>query len=345
VASDRAFVDHAGQAQIESKRGRWAWVLRVAAAVAIISVLVGSIGIHDVLRDIKACPPGIAFSAFMLTLVAHGFAAYQLRQLAKSQQYDLPRSDAMLLQLSSVYYGLFIPGGSGTAWAVRLIRLTRGSGRFMSAVKLVAGDRALATATNAAIGVAASLFITGHAAAWIGSLLLAVTVAATLLLLTVFVSIDDSHLAWLRRFPVLSRAVSKSGGRSTTLRRPDATTIGLVTCASLASHVAGLLAWLLLAQAMGVGLEPVEIAWVRSAAMVAMMLPATVGGLGVREGTVVSLMGVVGTAASDALALSLVVFATTTLAVGVVGGVLEAHYLSRNTRPTRRAHAAPTLTP
>jgi hypothetical protein len=103
VASDRTFVDHAGQAQIASSRGRWVWALRAAAAVAIISVLVGSIGIHDVLLDIKACPPRIAFSAFILTLVAHGFAPYQLRVLAQSQQYGLPRSDAMLLQLSSVY--------------------------------------------------------------------------------------------------------------------------------------------------------------------------------------------------------------------------------------------------
>ena len=39
-------------------------------------MLVGSIGIHDLLRDIKACPPGITFSAFIATLVAYGFAAY-----------------------------------------------------------------------------------------------------------------------------------------------------------------------------------------------------------------------------------------------------------------------------
>lgn len=130
MASGESFVDHAAQAQIATRRGRWTWILRAAVAVAIISVVVGSIGIHDVLRDIKACPPGIAFSAFILTLVAHGFAAYQLRVLAKSQQYDLPRSDAMLLKLSSVYYGLFIPGGSGTAWAVRLIRLTPGFGKI-----------------------------------------------------------------------------------------------------------------------------------------------------------------------------------------------------------------------
>jgi hypothetical protein len=83
------------------------------------------------------------------------------------------------------------------------------------------------------------------------------------------------------------------------------------------------------ARALGLELGLLEIAWVRSAALVVGLLPVTVGGLGLREGTVVALLAVFGVSSADALSLSLLAFTVTVLGVGVVGGLSEAAHLIR----------------
>jgi len=306
--------------------------LRVAAAVAIVVALVRAIGPQDVLVRIGTCPPGTALAAFAATMVSQWLAAHRLRLLARSQGFKLSGSEAVLIGLSAVFYGLFVPGGSATGWAVRLLRLSRGTGRITPGLQLLAGDRALSTASGAAIGVAAGLFIGESAPGWIAVLLLAVTAGAILLSLALFAPSRAPPMAWARRVPLLERVTAKVAARGSLLRRPDSATVLVATGLSFAAHAGGVLAWVLLAQAMGLDLDAVSIAWVRSAAMVATLLPATIGGLGLRDGAVVYLMGTLGIAAAVALSLSLLVFAATIFAVGIVGGVLEALDLVRRRR-------------
>ena len=66
--------------------------------------------------------------------------------------------------------------------------------------------------------------------------------------------------------------------------------------------------------------------------MLVAILPISVAGLGVREGAMVILLAPCGVAAADALTYALLAFATTILAVGLLGGLLEAIRLLRGQR-------------
>ena len=314
-----------------SKRSLAYW-LRIAVAVALLLSLSQVIGFSDVLARIRDCPPGQTVLAFVLTLGMHGLAACRLRLLAKSQGFPLPAAEALLVHLSSAFYSLFVPGGTASGWAMRLVRLTRGTGRVAPALQLLAGDRALATASGLAIGIVAGVLLAAKAPAWIVMVLLLLTTASTFVCLALFSGTASGFpLSWMRGIPLLGRAIGKLEARGTLLSRPDTATLLKATGLSFAAHALGVMAWLVLAQALQVPLDPMAVAWIRSAAIAATLMPATIGGLGVRESAVVYLASFAGVLAADALAWSLLVFAATVLSVGVLGGLLEAYSFSRQT--------------
>jgi uncharacterized membrane protein YbhN (UPF0104 family) len=67
----------------------------------------------------------------------------------------------------------------------------------------------------------------------------------------------------------------------------------------------------------------VSLAWIRSGMMLAAMLPVSFAGLGLREGASVFLLEMFGVSPQLAVAFSLLAFASTVLAVGLVGGLAE----------------------
>jgi uncharacterized membrane protein YbhN (UPF0104 family) len=58
--------------------------------------------------------------------------------------------------------------------------------------------------------------------------------------------------------------------------------------------------------------------------MIVGVIPATVGGLGLREGATAYLLMTLGVTSADALSLALLAFAVTVLGVGLLGGLAEA---------------------
>ena len=84
---------------------------------------------------------------------------------------------------------------------------------------------------------------------------------------------------------------------------------------------------------LGIALGPADWAWVVAVASVAVLLPLSVGGLGLREGALIGCLGFLGVTAERALALSLGIF-TLALAGAAMGGLLELVEIARR-RPPR----------
>ena len=94
-------------------------------------------------------------------------------------------------------------------------------------------------------------------------------------------------------------------------------------------HLIGIVAFAMVAAALGLELSYLTIGWTRSAAILVAILPVSLAGLGLREGAFVLLLAPYGIAPADALAYSLLAFTTTVLAIGLIGGVVEAFRLLR----------------
>jgi hypothetical protein len=83
---------------------------------------------------------------------------------------------------------------------------------------------------------------------------------------------------------------------------------------------------MILAHSLGINISVFDWFWMFSLVSVAVFVPITIGGLGVREGIFVGLLGFFAVPPAEAVVLSLSVFALQILA-GTVGGIFEAWHL------------------
>ncbi len=92
---------------------------------------------------------------------------------------------------------------------------------------------------------------------------------------------------------------------------------------SIVAHLAGVISFWLIAQSLGMALPLLTIGWIRSGMILATMLPITIAGIGVREVAALALLQLYGVETDDAIAFSFLVFATTVVGIGILGGIAE----------------------
>ena len=99
-------------------------------------------------------------------------------------------------------------------------------------------------------------------------------------------------------------------------------TLGKVLILSAVYQAIDIVAAFLLSRAIGLTLSPVVFFAVIPLVYLATVLPISVGGLGVREGTLVVLLTQFGVASSDAVTLSFLIYLNR-LGIGTLGGVIQ----------------------
>jgi glycosyltransferase 2 family protein len=312
-------------------RRRLAAVARFAIAFAILTWLFGQVSPAKVLDAAAAAAPGPLLGAFLLALLAHVAIADRLRRVVQALDMRLSTLDLLQINLATVFYGLFLPAGNVTGIIARFYRMSRREPNYAAIAVALAFERLVTTLTLCLVGIA--FWLADWPAAWPALALMLAALAALLAL----------HAALFATAPPLARVRGSLGRwwpkRLTSLRealrharglRRDV--VGKVFALSILTHALGVLAYGLVAGALDLDLSFATIAWTRSAALLLAILPISVAGLGVREGVMVVLLAPYGITAADALTYALLAFATTILAVGLLGGLLEALRLLRGRR-------------
>jgi hypothetical protein len=245
----------------------------------------------------------------------------------QAQGVPMGTFEALEINLATLFYGLVLPGGNLTGIAVRFYRLSRAGGRYAAGLLAMACDRVAATAAISVVGLACWAVdprekpTSGLVVLMIGAAIVAATIApfaAARQLRRVAGMLQATSLAWLyaglRRVGRAFDAIARLPGR----------TIALILVLSCLAQVPGIAAFAILADALGLSLSFITLGWIRSVVLIVTALPISVAGLGVREGVLLLLLRPYGVADHDALAYSLLVFAVTIVAPGLVGGILEA---------------------
>jgi len=106
-------------------------------------------------------------------------------------------------------------------------------------------------------------------------------------------------------------------------------------CLGIAFQALGIFAHLIVASTLGIEIGFFEWSWIFGLVSLLLLLPVTIAGIGVREGSYAGLLGMVGVSIEKAVALSLVMFGISLLGVAV-GGLLElAHSVQSRSHPHR----------
>lgn len=295
-------------------------VLRCLVAAGVLAYLFAGLdlrAIWDVFRRVPVSPLVVAFAA---SLLLNLLAAYRLRLLAEPQGIDVSTPHALRINLATLFYALFLPGGNVAAIAVRFYKLSRAGGRPAGGVVTLVYDRALGTAGLGLIGLI-GLALDPRDAPPAALAVLGLGTASTLAVALPSLLPPPLRAAlrgWAARGANGTRVetVLASVGAARVLG-PRRLLALLVL--SIVAQAPGVVSFAVLAAALGVHVSVPALDWVRSVVLLVTLIPITFAGFGVREGAMLLLLRFSGAPEQSLLALSLLVFAVTILAPGLVG--------------------------
>jgi uncharacterized membrane protein YbhN (UPF0104 family) len=300
---------------------------RWALGLSVLAVLVVTVEGEAVLQAVAAADPAWLAAGLGLTLVVRALHAYQLALAVRHLETAISLRRAFVIVLVTGFYGLVLPGQFASA-IVKWHRIRRHSGRGAEALATVAFLRFLNSFVILGLGLLAvlvdgSLMLGGLLR---GGLALAAALVGLLLLLSTrraAAALDRWQQSLLGGAgagrPALGRAL-RALRRYRRLSRGQALRLGAVPVATLLLTA---VAFAATSRALGLRVPLPSLPWLVALVYFVSLVPATVSGLGLREGALLLLLPRYGVARPDALAFSLVLFGYT-LATGLLGGILEA---------------------
>ena len=307
-----------GRSQSAARPRRAVW-LRLAIGLGLLALLLARVDLSD--RTIRLGPEiltGIAVTGILLFL-AQAVSALRWRKILG--EADAGWSYLFRLYLVGNFFSLFLPTSVGGD-AVRAVAASRALPARVPAVTSVIVDRLVGVAALAAylllglIVAPAVILEAAGGAEWRvpGASVLVAAVAAIAVTAAATVVIARGRAVRSRLAPAfeLMRRLRKSPG-----------TLAAVGGLSLVVQGLYIVAWALLAAALGLSLPAALFVAAVPAVSLLAMLPVSLSGIGVREGAWLLILAPFGVPAADAIAFSLVFFVAFAL-VGAIGGVVYA---------------------
>jgi len=301
-------------------------LLKVSVAVGILYSLFVQVPVSDVIAVMLSAQPSYLVIALMLSILVHLVAGYRLKFFTENQGISLSTFRALEINLAAVFYGLFLPGGNLTGGAIRFYKLSGQEKKMAAALASLALDRVMATIALSVVGIFFWSVNRPPDSGYIG--LSMVAVLGGLIFPALFLLWGDMPGRFLKLLERMRSSFVVAQGRKLLAkiercRKLSLRSLIFILTLSIASHLVGAFVYYLLASSLEADISLATIVWVRSAVVLATMVPISISGLGVREGALLFLLKPYGIGRETALAFSLLVFAVTVLMMGILGGLLE----------------------
>jgi uncharacterized protein (TIRG00374 family) len=306
--------------------GRAKKLLRILVAAVLLYSIFSYIGLQTVLSAIGGADKSVLGLAFLTAIAVQLIVSYRLKRLTDVQGLDLPTLLVFEVNLTTRFYGLFLPGGNVTALLIRIFKFTRERSQLTSVVVSLFADRITATLSLCMLGLVLWPLAQPHPDVWWLAVFALATLACAIPTYLVFI---QPASPWLARLATpIQRFTPKLWGKLSCVLQRSRQTGGKDLVSSLAlsvlAHAVGIVGYWLIAQSLGMAVSLLTIAWIRSGMMLVTLLPVTIAGLGVREVAALLLLQHYGVESDLAVAFSMLVFAATIIGIGLLGGLAEA---------------------
>ena len=311
-------------------------LLRVLVSAALLGAVVVYVDIDELARAVRDGQWGWFAAALALMAVAAVPGAARWRLILQKAEIEVSAIRAVKTFAASLFLNNVLPtsvgGDAARAWSVG-----RESGRLLRAALATFVDRATAVGCLfllawAALAVDAEDVpdVLVGVLLWITVSLAAVTAAAALAAVGV--------RPIIRRIPGRLATMIREAWATLRVWARSRNLIGWLLVLGLVYQVLAVLALILVGRAVGVDLSFSLAAVTAAIVVVAMLIPISVGGLGVREGGFVLLLGEAGIDGAEATLVSLLSAAAILLASAAVVGLIA---LSETITREARARSMP----
>jgi uncharacterized membrane protein YbhN (UPF0104 family) len=293
-------------------------LLKVLIAASILFIVFRFVPLADVAGTIASARIGYLLAAVPIILLIPYLSARRLKILTDSQGMSLTVRQILEVNFVTRFYGLVMPGElAAGAW--RWLRLAQIENRKAEILASILFSRMLHLVGLGLLGV---IFFAadgqqGGAVSSVALLMLLGVLSLTVFLLR-FGSRSGSGVHPRQGAGGLHRLIASVRSFRNLSRRDWGRLVGL----SVAENLVATVMIYVLALAVQVSLPFVVLGWIRAPVQLLVLLPISISGLGVREGSLLLALDPYGVSGANAVALSLILFGASVF-TGLIGGILE----------------------
>jgi glycosyltransferase 2 family protein len=322
------------------------WTLRLCITVSILYYLFIKIPFSEVVASITSARVSYVLIGFLIWIFIRYIAACRMKLLTDKQGMTLSVLQILGISFSTIFYGLFLPGGYLTGGLVRWHKLSKPDNKSAEAVAAIIFDNIVDIITLCTLGILFWVLDKPSDRSYIGLSLGTILGGLFVVYILIFTrtvspSIGNLNLNNLPFIPnILHDKANKLIISLRQYRNLSQGHLGVILVLSLACNLFSIFAHYLFALSLNVNITFITMAWVRSSLFILSMLPISISGLGVREGALVFLLKPYGVSAADAVALSFLL-RSLGLCIAGIGGLLEAGKLfppNRNKLETKEVN-------
>lgn len=301
---------------------------KLGVAGGILYYILQKTDIIEIITVIKSAKLFYVTLAFILYLFCRYIMAYQSKIVLVNQGIKFSTFRIFIINLESSVYDLFIPGGVGSS-AVKWYKFSKPEGKRVQAFTSITVIRLINVLIMIVIGVFALLLNNPFNSFSLNVVIISFIISMVFFQLAIFNKMTstfiEKHLNNLLRFipEFVSEKVIKFMESFNKLKRLSVRDILVIIFVSIFLHLLNIFIFFVISISINMVLSVLVIAWITSTVLLINMIPISISGLGVREGSLLFLLDKYHIPDSEVLAFSFIIFGIGTI-ISLVGGVIEA---------------------
>jgi glycosyltransferase 2 family protein len=314
--------------------------IRFLIAFAILYLLFSRIPLSNVISTLASTKLNYLIFASILTIISQLIVAYRLKFFTSIQGMSLTALQVFEINLATAFYGLFLPGGNLTGGAIRFYKLSVNDKKIAEAFASLALDRITATIALCNVGIVFWLIQVPSDSQYIIISMAAILFILILSIVILMISrraLQVSRMIDLNKVSFIASSSRKFFDTIDRFRNYSISAIVFILGISVISQILGVIVYYILALSLGIEISLFAMGWIRCVVVLISMIPISIAGLGIREGSLILLLRPFGVSDEEALALSLLVFVVNAVFIGFIGGLLEGkNYFYKNLRLNKK---------
>jgi len=306
-------------------------VVKILISVGILFFILNKLSISEIASSLNSAQFSFIIAGLIIISIMRTIPAFGTKALLDLQGAHIDLSRIIQLNFATAFYGLFLPGFL-SGGPVKLYKLSRFNNKSTEILTTLVFERIIDTIVLTVLGIVfffPNIFKDLNQGK---SVLFILTIILLFLLLSYYLLFNNKGYSFLKKLidkinnPIVSgKLVSLHDKLVESIKRFNNISKSLliyIIGISVLKHLLGVLCFYLFALSLGINISFVDFGWIRSLLLIAISVPISLSGIGIREGTLIYLFQDFGITATDTVAFSFILFIRI-LFVGIIGGIFE----------------------